>query len=117
VDEQFAQEVLGDSICNSGPNLARHPMDMLRIKLGKRWAYRYRERILMTRPDIYPSREIAEDDLKNIEVMKANIFNTPTGDETFVQEAVAIYSKSIRKRRDEITENVNLWEDVACRFG
>jgi hypothetical protein len=113
----FARTVLQESICNSGPSLARHPMDMLRLKLGSRWAYRFRERILLTKPDTYPSPELAREDMERIQAREANIFDTPPIGETYHQEALVIYARSRRKRREQITENVNLWEEVANRYG
>lgn len=65
-------------------------MDMLRVKLGNRWAYRLRERILLTKPDVYPSPELVRQDLERIQTREVNIFNpTPSG-ETYLQESIAI---------------------------
>jgi len=113
----FARTVLGEGLCNSGPCLARDPFDMLRLKLGNRWAYRYREHILAVVLITYPSLAVVEADLISKRPTGPNIFDVPPICENFHQEALLIYAKSRRKRREQITENVNLWENVAYRFG
>jgi hypothetical protein len=80
-------------------------MDMLKLKLGNRWAYRYREHIQLTKPAIFTSLEMALKDLANMEALQKNIFDVPEREETYYQEAFAIYSKARRRQRDKITES------------
>jgi len=56
-------------------------MDILRFKLGSRWAYRFRERILLTKLEIYPSPELAREDMERIQAREAKVFDAPPSGE------------------------------------
>ena len=51
-------------------------MDMLRIKLGNRWAYRYRGQILSTVLEVYPSLAVAEADIPHQMTHSVSLIDT-----------------------------------------